>query len=447
MSVDVAIIGAGLAGLQTARRLAERSISFHIFEARDRVGGRTESHFSPGGTALDVGAQWIGGSHSRMKEIASELGVETHATYCEGNTIFHWNGRQSTYKGLVPKTNPFALVDFGQAQLRLDRLAKTVDLDAPWKNTHLDQQTFASWIKKASFTQQGRHLLHLFTETVFAAEASDISLLHALYYTHSSGGSEWLAKASGGAQETRFVRGTQAVSIAMAETLDPTKVSLETPVRKVTQRQNSLTVYYDGGQIEAKAVVCAVPLALISRIVFEPGLSPTRRQLIQRAPMGSVIKGQAVYARPFWRDKGLNGQVASNVGPIKVMFEHSHQDGNEGVLTGFFEGEQANIWAEKTPEQRRSVFIDCAVRYFGEEARQVTHFTEKVWADDPWAEGCYTSLFAPGTWSRFGHVIRRPEGRVHFAGTETASRFAGYMEGAVRSADRVAGEVIDAYFT
>ncbi|WP_308909782.1 flavin monoamine oxidase family protein [Pseudokordiimonas caeni] len=442
--MDVIVVGAGLAGLSAARQLLAAGKSVTLIEAQERVGGRTDSRAGPGGTWLDVGAQWIGSKHSRMQALADELGVDTFKTHTDGGIIFNWNGRQHAYRGLIPRINPFALVNFALAQLKLDWMARKVDLAKPWEQSQWDHETFESWIRRHTVGKKAHALFTAYTNAVFATEPKNVSLLHALYYTHSSGGSEWLSKSTGGAQETRFAGGTQAVAKALAAALPPDVLRLGLPVRRVQTTKDGVAVTAGKELFLAKRLVMAVPPALIPTIDFQPILSPKRAQLLQRMPMGSVIKGQAVYATPFWRGRGLSGQVVSNEGPVKIMFDNSTADGKTGVLTGFFEGEAAIAWSERTDAERQAAFRDCAVRYFGPEAADMVHFEQKVWAADPWARGCYSAHFAPGVWTQFGDVLRRPEGRVHFAGTETAVEFSGYMEGAVRSADRVVAEVIDA---
>lgn len=439
--LDVIIIGAGLAGLSAARQLKAAGKSFKVIEARDRVGGRTLSVTGPGKTWLDFGAQWIGNNHTETAKLANALSVPMIPTYDEGKNIFHWSGKQHGYKGLIPRINPFALLDFAKAQTKLDWLARRVDMERPWTSTKLDDLTFETWIQKNTFTKQAAELLRLYTNAVFATEPRNMSLLHALFYTHSSGGSEWLAKVGGGAQESRFIGGTQALSLKMAEDLKG-DIILSAAVKAVAQDGAGVTVHSEQGTFVGQKCIIAIPPTLLNKIDFNPSLSAKRRQLIQRVPPGSVIKAQAVYDRPFWRDAGLSGQVASNVGPIKVAFDNSSADGETGVLTAFWEGEEAVTYAGCMRDERQQIFADCMVRYFGPEAAKITFYHDVVWAHEDFTGGCYAAHFAPGVWTQFGDCIRMPEGNIHWAGTETAAAFNGYMEGAIRSASRVLQEIL-----
>ncbi len=135
------------------------------------------------------------------------------------------------YSGTIPKLAPHALADFGQAAFRLDRMARKVPTAAPWEARRAaawDAQTFETWVRRNLRTKHGRSLMKGVVEAVWACEPADVSLLHILFYIHSAGGTEALIATEGGAQQDRFVGGSQRISLALAEGLD---VRLSTPVR------------------------------------------------------------------------------------------------------------------------------------------------------------------------------------------------------------------------
>src|SRR5204863_8369999 len=175
-----------------------------------------------------------------------------------------------------------------------------------------------------------------------AAEPAEISLLHILFYIHSAGRFELLLETEGGAQQDRFVGGSQLVSIRMAEELGDA-VQLSTPVRRIEHSSDGVLVVADGMEVRARRVIVAIPPALCGRIGYEPPLPGHRDQLTQRMPQGSVIKCMAIYERPFWRERGLSGQATSDTGPAKIVFDNSPPDGSPGVLLGFLEGERARV--------------------------------------------------------------------------------------------------------
>jgi monoamine oxidase len=284
-------------------------------------------------------------------------------------------------------------------------------------------------------------MLRLAVRAVFATEASDLSLLHFLFYSHSGGLLDRLLNVHDGAQEQRVVGGSAVLAVGLAERLGDA-VRLGAPVRRIAVEGDQVRVTSDAGSFQASAVVVAVPPTLAGRIDYEPGLPPARDQLTQRLPMGSVIKSMAVYDEPFWRGDGLTGQATGDEGPIQLTFDNTPPSGAPGVLLTFAEGVHARELSRVSPEDRRAATIDCLVRYFGERARTPVEFLERDWSAERWSGGCYGAHAPPGALTQFGPALRDPCGPIHWAGTETASVWAGYMDGALRSGERVAAELL-----
>jgi monoamine oxidase len=448
VNVDVVVVGAGLAGLGAARAIVAAGKTVVVLEARDRVGGRVHGQtLSDGETVVEVGGQWIGPGQHLMARLNRELGLETFPTYNEGENLLRFGATQGRYRGTIPRINPVTLADMAQAQTRFDRLARQVPLDAPWtaaKAERWDTMTFESWIVRNARTEKARALLRLYSEAVFAAEPGDYSLLHALFYTHSGGGVDALAGVKDAAQQDRYVGGSQLVPIAMADALGPEVVRTSAPVRRIEQRGDVVTVLADGLLVTAKRAIVAVPPALAGRIDYDPPMPGYRDQLTQRVPAGSVIKCNVVYDRPFWRDDGLTGQATGDEGPVKVVFDNSPPSGAPGVLLAFLEGAHARRLNRVSPTQRRDAVVRGLVEFFGPQAAKVEEYVELDWSEEVWTRGCYGAHFPCGVWTQYGPALREPIGRIHWAGTETATIFVGYMDGALQSGARAASEVIAA---
>ncbi|HEV7461943.1 MAG TPA: flavin monoamine oxidase family protein [Solirubrobacteraceae bacterium] len=444
---DVAIVGAGLAGLTAARRLVGAGLDPLVLEARDRVGGRTLNHEIGDGKVVEVGGQWVGPTQRRMLALSAELGVETFPTHDEGDNLIEWRGDRKRYRGAIPRINPAILADVGQAQVRLDRMARRVPLEAPWEADRAadwDAQTFATWLRRNVATAGARTLFEIAVEAVWAQEPSDLSLLHVLFYTHSGGGFDSLIGTSGGAQQDRFVGGSQLVSLRVAEALGEDRLALEAPVRRIGHGADGVTVTADGLEVRARRAIVALPPTLAGRIAYDPPLPAYRDQLTQRMAQGTVIKCMAVYADPFWRGEGLTGQGTSDVGPVRVTFDNSPPDGTPGVLLGFLEGRQARALGRRGPEERRDAVVGCFTRMFGPRAASPDAYVERVWADEEWTRGCYGCAMPTGAWTEFGPALRAPIGPLHWAGAETATVWSGYMDGAVSSGERAAADIVAA---
>ncbi|WP_323792585.1 flavin monoamine oxidase family protein [Nocardioides sp.] len=444
--MKVVVIGAGLAGLSAARHLQANGAEVVVLEARDRVGGRLE-----GGTIeghpLELGGTWIGEGHARMYALADELGLATFPTWNDAGKLVIQLGTKrrlmSGKRGAVPRLNPVALADLAQGMLRFDRLARSVDPARPWahpKAELLDGQTFETWVRRTLRTPAGRAYFRTATEAVFAADTTDLSLLHALFYAVSNADLETLLAVDRGAQRDRVVGGSVLVAERLADGLD---VRLGAPVTGVADDGAQVSVTTRSGEVvTGDRVVVALPPTLAGRLHYDPLLPAWRDQLTQRVPAGTVAKTFAAYPTPFWRDAGLNGQAASDQGPVKVAFDVSPPGGKVGVLLGFVEGGEARRWQRLDDDERRREVLDSFVRYFGPRAAEPTSYLEKDWSAEEFTRGCYGAHFAPGVWTSYGSALRESVGRIFWAGAEYAVEWNGYMEGAVRSGEATAREVL-----
>jgi len=446
---DVAVVGAGFAGIVAARELQRKGIDVVVLEARDRVGGRVLNEPIGDGKVVEVGGQWVGPGQDRLYALAREVGVETYPTHSEGENLIEFRGALKRYKGTIPRINAAVLADVGQAQAKLDRLAKRVDVEAPWRTPdaeRLDSQTFWSWMRRNVYTSGGRMLIELSIEAVWAAEPADVSLLHVLFYIASAGNFDLLVDTGGGAQQDRFVGGSQLVAMKAAEDLGD-RLVLDAPVRRIVHRGSTVSVIADNATAWCKRVVVAVPPPLAGRIAYDPPLPGHRDQLTQRMPMGAVIKCMAIYDEPFWRRDGLSGQATSDVGPAKIVFDNSPPDGSPGVLLGFLEGKRAREYTRAGEAERRDAVVGTFTRLFGPKAAKPERYLDKSWIEEEWTRGCYGCYLPTGGWTSYGDAIKAPIGRIHWAGTETASIWMGYIDGAIRSGERVAAEVATALQT
>ncbi len=449
---DVAIVGAGLAGMTAARQLAAAGKSVIVVEARPRVGGRCYSRplGVPGATDVaNMGATFVGPTQHQVLGLLKELGIGTFPVYATGSLLFYQNGKLSRYTGTIPPdSNPAAVVELGEVTLpKIDQLAQTVPLDAPWTAPNAgewDSMTAQTWSEQNITQADAQTLFALAVEAIFSVEPRDMSFLYFLFYIAAAGGIEPLIAnaGQGGAQDFRVSGGTQGIATKIADQLGRRNVLLSNPVRRISQGAKSVTVYADKATVHAQRVIVAIPPHLAGKIDYEPALTAMRTQLTQRIPIGSLIKTIAVYDTPFWRAQGVNGQVTSDQGPVKVMFDASPASGTPGVLLGFIDGDDARALDDASDADRATAALKSYVRYFGPQAGTPRAYLDQVWARELYTGGCPVGLTPPGVLTEYGPALRDPFGRIHWAGTETATVWTGYMDGAIQSGIRASGEVL-----
>jgi monoamine oxidase len=451
--VDVAIVGAGFAGLAAARRLAAAGRDVCVLEARDRVGGRTLNHRVRKGVIAEVGGQYVGPTQDRVLALAKAVGVDTFPTYNEGDNVLLIQQRVSRYPATPGLSDD---PDFQEAILtaitKLNPMSEEVPVEAPWKAPRAeewDRTSLAAWRDQNLASNGARRLFDIATEALWGAEPDELTLLYALAYTAAAGNERVkgdftrLIATPGGAQERRFVGGSQRIAVEVAERLGR-RVALGAPVRRIEQVRGRVVVTSDRLVVEAGRVIVAVPPALAARIDFAPRLPRARRRLLEGIAPGRLIKWEAVYDRPFWRDAGLSGQAVSEYGPANTTWDNTPPAGEPGILFGFIGGAQARGFARRSRAERRREVLTNFVTCFGEEARNPRASFELDWTREAWTRGCPVGHTRPGVLHAYGPLLRKRFGRVHWAGTETATYWNGYMDGAVRSGERAAREVLRA---
>ena len=441
---DVAVVGGGLSGLSAARRVAAGGRSVVVLEARGRVGGKMCTE-DVGGHRADMGAHWIGPTQDRIAALASELGVRTEPQHLEGKAVLVARGRRRTFKGSIPPLAPPALAELGVAQLRLDRLRKRVPLEDPWAlaaTTDWDRQTAAAFRRRYLRTAGARMFFDLATELIFGAEPEELSLLYFLFYLQSGGGLTSLTEFEGGAQQDHFAGGSQQICDRLAEPLGGA-VRLGTAVSAVEQDGDRVVLRSDAGStVSARHAIAAVSPVLAARWHWARQLPADRDQLAQRMPMGAYMKVVIAYERAWWREAGLSGIGYCDSGPLQMVVDASTPGTAGGVLACFITGRAVERYGRLALGARQAAVREALTGMFGQQAAGWTAYAERDWTTEPYSRGGPVGLMGPEVMGRYGHVLRRPEGLVHWAGTDTATVWNGYMDGAIQAGERAADEVL-----
>lgn len=441
-SADVVVIGGGLSGLTAARKLTDGGAKVILLEARDRVGGRTY-HGPIGLRRFDLGAQFVGPTQTHVKALAAEVGLTIKPVFTTGKRIWELRDDRLEFGAGNPPLPFGTLLDLPHMIGRVDALAKAVGAIAPWDAPDaaaLDSQSFATWANAHVYTQNTSDLIACSTRAVFGADPDELSALFVAYYTAQGDSLEMLIGTENGAQDSVIVGGTQQLSLKLAERLGAV-VRLNQAVSMVKQDAGGVTVTTEAGLVvSARHAVIAMPPLAAGRLHFDPPLPPARQQLQQRAPMGRYFKVIVCYDKPFWRDAGFTGEVASVRGPITASYDDDPGDGS-GALLNFIGGDHALAWMALPPDQQKQAVLDCLARWFGKPALSPTAYGFNPWADQRFTGGAPVAIMAPGVLSRVGHALRDPCGRIFWAGTEAAEKWTGYMDGAIRAGEAAAASV------
>jgi monoamine oxidase len=440
---DVVVVGAGFAGLSAARELTRLGHQVLVLEGRDRVGGRSFTG-SVAGLPADLGGTFVGPTQDAVLALAAELRIPTTPTHDTGKNAIRWRGRTRTYSGTIPRLSLTTLLDIGRLQWQFERIARGVSLSAPWdahRADRLDGLSLGGWLRSVHAGASARDLMTIMTRVTWGCELDDVSMLNAARYLRAAGGMDRMLDVKNGAQQDHIPGGTQQIAKAVAAELGP-RVVLDAPVRRIERHSEGVTITSDRGQAEAqyeaKYVIVAIPPAHRSSIEFSPPLPAGYTELAEHWPQGRLSKAYAAYPTPFWRANGLSGQALSDTGPVFITFDVSPQADGPGILMGFVD---ARAFDSLPAEQRRRDALRCFASLFGDDALTPLDYADHRWGAEEFAPGGPTAAVPPGSWTRYGRWVREPIGPIHWAGTETADEWTGFLDGAVRSGLRAATEV------
>lgn len=330
---------------------------------------------------------------------------------------------------------------------------QAVDVFDP-QDSSLDSLTFEAYLLSRGASKTALATATLWTRAMLGQEPTDISALFFLNYCKSGGGLlQMRSDRRGGGQHLRVRQGTQLFSKGLAGSLPEGVLQLSTPVLAVTQtgnnkNNNTVEVRTTTGQTYlARRVISSVPSPVLKTIAFSPPLPPAKRVIAESSTYGYYTKAMMVFKSPFWVHEGFCGLTQSFTGPASIIRDTSIPEDKKNVLTCFMVSEPGRSWSQLPEEEKKSVLLKQISQLFKYDVEVVKkEFVEMVfyeWPTDEFAGwGCPCTSLPPGVLDTVGSTLRQPFGSVHFVGTETAGEWKGYMEGAVRSGERGAAEVI-----
>jgi monoamine oxidase len=282
------VVGAGFAGLAAARELRRLGHDVLVLEGRDRVGGRSHTgHVA--GIPVDLGGAFVGPTQDAVLALATELGIRTVPTYHDGANLIRWRGTVRSYRGTVPKLSLTGLFDVGRVRWQFERIARAVPLTWPWtarRAAMWDDQSLGRWLQAVHAGATSRDLLAIMTRVTWGCEPDDVSMLHAARYVRAAGGLDRLLSVEGGAQQDRFIAGTQQIADLSAAELGD-RLVLDAAVHHIDCRAGVAAITCAKGGARARFVIVAIPPAHRVGIEFTPALPaelPSTRKTLAAGP-------------------------------------------------------------------------------------------------------------------------------------------------------------------
>jgi monoamine oxidase len=471
-NADVCVVGAGFAGLAAARLLKAKA-TVVVLEARDRVGGRVWAKTLADGTTVSVGGTWIGAGQDRVKALVREVGLGTYPQYegdvdpcdpgdpldpldCGAETILRLDGVNHRYKGLFAPIGLDNLAVLGLAFEQLRELTATLPLDRPWEAPNaaaLDAQTLGGWLSSPVNvpSERAQMLLRATMSLLFSGAPEEVSLLGSLVLARGGGGKAFEYYAATNYAETDLVDGDGGgmpeVAIRLGAALGGS-IRTSSPVRRIRHSDAGVEVIGDDITVRAKYVIVTAPPILAGMIDYEPPLPVAYGQLMRKMPPGAIWRFVVKYAAPFWRSQGLTGQTVAPDSPVPVSIDQCPKppiDGDDppyGLLSCYSIGVSADTMSRMTEARRKETVLRELATRLGDDAMKAIGFSETDWSAEPWSCGGMISHFPTGVLTSFGHVLHEPAGRIWWAGTERATEMHGLIEGAIRSGERAAADVL-----
>jgi len=449
---DVAVVGAGPAGLTAARELQKAGLSVAVLEARDRVGGRTWTD-TIDGAVLEIGGQWVSPDQTALLELLGELGLQTYSRYRAGQSVYIGaDGRRTLYSGGSFPVSDATAAEMDKLTALLDSLAADIGAAEPWahpKARELDTISFHHWLRQNSADEEACNNIGLFIAGgMLTKPAHAFSALQAVLMAASAGSFTNLTDEDF-ILDKRVVGGMQQVSELQAAELGD-DVVLASPVRSIDwgagapEPGHRVTVVSDRATVNARFVIMAVPPNLYSRVSYNPPLPRRQHQMHQHQSLGLVIKVHAVYSTPFWREDGLSGTCFGAGALVQEVYDNTNHGDTRGTLVGFVSDEKADAMFELDAGERRRAILESVAGFLGPKALDPEVYYESDWGAEEWTRGAYAASYDLGGLHRYGKDQHTPVGPIYWASSDLAAEGYQHVDGAIRMGRATAARIVAA---
>ncbi|XP_041364497.1 probable flavin-containing monoamine oxidase A [Gigantopelta aegis] len=446
--VDVVVVGGGLSGLASAYYLLkkDRGLRVLVLEAKDRIGGRTETNqlLAADGTKdfWDLGGEWVGRPQIHLQFLLRKFHMDTFNPVAP-----HTKARTLTGPKIAWRTR----LDILQFSWKLEKFKKTlvgIDISGSVEALKWDGITFEKYRDENLWTVDGKDLVDAACRCMFGLSPSEMTLLYFLKYINSAGGLNiFFQPAEYTGRECRVKGGVQQLATHLMNKIGKRNVRMNQPVTHIVQTGSTVTVITDNRlQVQCQRVVMAIPPHHAAAIKYTPPLPSTKLNLLRSVPIAFLVKFAITFDEAFWMNNGPNWRTFGfqsvlddvELGPVGIVYDATSARGNP-ALAGFL---SSAVCLEEDLTRRQNSILDLLESVLGPNVRKFIDFSQKDWSKEPFNGGCFLKSLIPGTTKYFNQDLREPFERIHFAGTEMATIWCGFMNGAIQSGFRAATEVL-----
>lgn len=420
----VVVIGAGMAGIAAARKLADAGCDVVVLEARNRIGGRVHTH-TDWGINIELGANWIHSPNdpaNPLKPLADRLGVELKKS--DYDSIKFYEPLNSRYARL----NPDRMMG------RVERLInqQVQKLARPGEDDISLQQLLESVSQNTRLSGSEAYLLSVLKEVYSNSLATELNDASACYY---------IARESEVDRQDYFVAG--GFNRILTFLLGTIPVQLNQVVREIRNKPNSVEVVTDGQTVVADYALVTVPLSLLQqhRIRFSPALPDWKTTTFGKFRMGLFNKVVMEFAEPFWPIEPHFLRFNSEAGaPLGFVANYAHYTKKPFLIA--MPTNQMGLWVEQTDlDTVKQTWQERLHKTFPNQTIEFKNFMVTGWQSDPYSLGSYSHVLV-GTKNSDFKALQQPVGRIHFAGEATHDQHPSSVHGAYGSGVREASKII-----